>query len=225
MESRVVPLMKLLLAAGVVLALVAGGWALFLRSDSNHGNHLTIGALEDGVKFSDPKIAEEKVAFATRANFNALDITTAWAPGQTQPDPGELALLRGVADATQKADIHLLIAAYAAKARDAPMTDAQQDQYAQFMAGLARSLPSVDAFAVWNEPNLNGFWLYQFDDSGRDIAATAYEELLAKTYDALKGVNDELEIYGGNLPPRGFDDADSPRPTHSPTTFIRDIGK
>ena len=49
--------MKLLLAAGVVLALVAGGWALFLRSGEDSGNHLMIGALEDGVKFSDPKIA------------------------------------------------------------------------------------------------------------------------------------------------------------------------
>jgi hypothetical protein len=216
--------MKLLLAAGVVLALVAGGWALFLRSDQNHGNHLTIGALEDGVKWSDPKLADEKVAFATRANFNALDITTAWAPGQTQPDPGELALLRGVADATNKADIQLLITVYAARPRSAPMTPEQQDQYAQFMASLARSLPSVDGYAIWNEPNLNSFWLYQFDESGNDIAATAYEALLAKTYDALKAVNPKLKVYGGNLAPRGFDDADSPRPTHSPTQFIKDLG-
>jgi hypothetical protein len=216
--------MKLLLAAGVVLALVAGGWALFLRSDQNHGNHLAIGALEDGVKWSDPKLADEKVAFATRANFNALDITTAWAPGQTQPDPSELALLRGVADATNKADIQLLITVYAARPRSAPMTPEQQDQYAQFMASLARSLPSVDGYAVWNEPNLNSFWLYQFDESGNDIAATAYEALLAKTYDALKAVNPKLKVYGGNLAPRGFDDADSPRPTHSPTQFIKDLG-
>jgi len=216
--------MKLLLAAGVVLALVAGGWALFLRSDQNHGNHLAIGALEDGVKWSDPKLADEKVAFATRANFNALDITTAWAPGQTQPDPGELALLRGVADATNKADIQLLITVYAARPRSAPMTPEQQDQYAQFMASLARSLPSVDGYAIWNEPNLNSFWLYQFDESGNDIAATAYEALLAKTYDALKAVNPKLKVYGGNLAPRGFDDADSPRPTHSPTQFIKDLG-
>ena len=216
--------MKLLLAAGVVLALVAGGWALFLRSSQDQGNHLTIGALEDGVKFSDPKIAEEKVAFATRANFNALDITTAWATGQTQPDPGELAALRSVANATEQADIQLLITVYAARPRDAPMEDAQQDQYAQFMASLARSLPSVDGFAVWNEPNLNSFWLYQFDESGNDIAATAYEALLAKTYDALKAVDPKLKVYGGNLAPRGFDDADSPRPTHSPTQFIEDLG-
>ena len=91
------PLLKLLLAAGIVLALAAGGWALFLRSTDDHGKTLTIGALEDGVKYSDQTLAEEKVEFAEKANFNGLDITTAWSPGQTQPDPGELALLRGVA--------------------------------------------------------------------------------------------------------------------------------
>ena len=218
------PLLKLLLAAGIVLALAAGGWALFLRSTDESGKTLTIGALEDGVKYSDQTLAEEKVEFAEKANFDGLDITTAWSPGQTKPDPGELALLRGVADATQKAGIQLLITAYAAKPRFAPTTDEEQDNYAQYMANLARSLPSVDAFAVWNEPNLNGFWLDQFDESGNDIAATAYEALLAKTYDALKAVSPKLKIYGGNLAPRGFDDPDSSRPTHSPTQFIKDLG-
>ena len=218
------PLLKLLLAAGIVLALAAGGWALFLRSTDDHGKTLTIGALEDGVKYSDQTLAEQKVEFAEKANFDGLDITTAWSPGQTKPDAGELALLRGVADATQKAGIQLLITAYAAKPSFAPMTDEEQDNYAQYMASLARSLPSVDAFAVWNEPNLNGFWLDQFDESGNDIAATAYEALLAKTYDALKAVSPKLKVYGGNLAPRGFDDADSERPTHSPTQFIKDLG-
>jgi hypothetical protein len=216
--------MKLLLVAGVVLALAAGAWAVFLRSSADHGDKLTIGALEDGVKWSDPKLADEKVAFAKRANFNALDITTAWAPGQTQAVPAELALLRAVADATQKQDIDLLITVYAARPRSAPMTDEQQAQYAQFMASLARALPSVDGFAVWNEPNLNSFWLYQFGDTGDDIAAPAYEALLARTYDSLKAVSPKIKVYGGNLAPRGFDDAESSRPTHSPTTFIKDLG-
>ena len=190
---------------------------------------LTIGALEDGVKYSDQTLAEEQVEFAERADFDGLDITTAWTPGQTKPDPGELALLRGVADATQKAGIQLLITAYAAKPRFAPTTDEEQDNYAQYMASLARSLPSVDAFAVWNEPNLNGFWLDQFDESGNDIAATAYEALLAKTYDALKAVSPKLKIYGGNLAPRGFDDADPParrtRPRSSSRTWAPRIAR
>jgi hypothetical protein len=216
--------MKLLLAAGVVLALVAGGWALFLRADADNGNELTVGALEDGVKFAEPTIADQRVAFAKRAGLDALDITTVWAPGQTEPDPAELAVLRNVANATQSQGLQLLITVYAAKPRYAPMTDDEQQAYAQFMASVARSLPSVDGLAVWNEPNLNGFWLYQFGPDGNDIAAPAYEALLAKTYDALKAVDPNLEVYGGNLAPRGFDDADSPRPTHSPTQFIKDMG-
>ena len=70
-------------------------------------------------------------------------------------------------------------------------TDAQQDSYAGFMATLARDLPTVDGFAVWNEPNLNTFWLYQYDAAGKDIAAPAYTSLLARTYDALKAVSPE----------------------------------
>ena len=117
-----------------------------------------------------------------------------------------------------------MITAYAHRPRFAPVTDEEQQNYAAFMAALARELPTVRNFAVWNEPNLNGFWLPQFDEAGEGIAARDYTALLAKTYDALKAVNPKIEVYGGNLAPRGFDDAESPRPTHSPTTFIRDMG-
>jgi hypothetical protein len=213
----------LLLVVGIALALAAGGWALFLRT-GDKSDHITIGALEDAVKLPDPKLADERVAFVTRAGFNALNITTAWTPGQTQPDPGELEILRNVANAADRQHVQLLITAYAPKPRYAPTTDAQQTEYATFMATLARDLPTVDGFAVWNEPNLNTFWLRQYDASGKDIAASAYTSLLAKTYDSLKGVSEKVKVYGGNLAPRGFEDPESPRPTHSPTQFIKDMG-
>jgi hypothetical protein len=213
----------LLLVVVVALALAAGAWALFLRSDDG-GHRITVGVLEDAVKWPDAKTADDRVAFASRAGFSALNITTAWTPGQTQPDPGELQILRNVANAAQSHDLQLLVTVYATKPRYAPTTDAQQTQYANFMATLARDLPSVDGFAVWNEPNLNTFWLYQYDASGKDIAAPAYTSLLAKTYDSLKGVSQKIKVYGGNLAPRGFEDPESPRPTHSPTQFIKDMG-
>jgi hypothetical protein len=212
----------LLLAVVLALALAAGAWALFLRTD--HGHPITVGALEDAVKLPDPKLADERVALASRAGFDALNITTLWAPGQTQPDPAELRILRSVANATQTHNLQLLITVYAARPRYAPITDAQQETYSAFMATLARDLPTVDGFAIWNEPNLNTFWLVQYDAAGKDIAAPAYTSLLARTYDALKAVSPEIKVYGGNLAPRGFEDADSPRPTHSPTQFIRDMG-
>ena len=117
-----------------------------------------------------------------------------------------------------------VITAYALRPSLAPVSEDEQQNYAEFAATIARELPSLQGFAVWNEPNLNGFWLYQFDEAGEDIAARDYTALLAKTYDALKAVSPAIEVYGGNLAPRGFDDAESPRPTHSPTTFIRDMG-
>ena len=213
----------LLLVVVVALALAAGAWALFLRS-ADHGNRITVGVLEDAVKLPDPTLADDRVAFASRAGFNALNITTAWTPGQTQPDAGELQILHNVARATQSRNMQLLVTVYATKPRYAPTTDAQQTQYATFMATLARDVPSVDGFAVWNEPNLNTFWLYQYDASGKDIAAPAYTSLLGRTYDALKAVSTKIKVYGGNLAPRGFEDAESPRPTHSPTQFIKDMG-
>src|SRR4029453_2722717 len=98
MESRVVRIIRVpLLPILVALALAAGAWALFLHS-SDHGNPITVGALEDAVKWSDPKLADERVAFASRAGFNALNITTASTPGQTTPPPAERAILRHVAE-------------------------------------------------------------------------------------------------------------------------------
>ena len=93
--------MKVLLAAGLVLALVAGGWALFIRSSDDDGRGITVGALEDAVKWPDAKTADERVAFAGRAGLDALNITTLWTPGQTQPEPGELAILRNVSNAAR----------------------------------------------------------------------------------------------------------------------------
>ena len=215
---------KVLLAALAALVLAGGAWALFLRED-DAGRRIDVGALEDGVKLPEPELADQRVELAKQAGFNAHNVTSAWMPGQSQPDPGEVTLLRNVADALEKRNMKLLITSYALRPRDAPVTEEEQENYARFMASFARQLPSVKDFAVWNEPNLNGFWLHQFDEAGQDIAARDYTALLARTYDALKEVDSKIRVYGGNLAPRGFDDADSPRPTHSPTTFIRDMGQ
>jgi hypothetical protein len=77
---------------------------------------------------------------------------------------------------------------------------------------------------VGNEPNLNRFWLPQFDPEGGDVAAPAYLALLIEVYDAVKKADPELTVWGGALAPRGIDRPGTGRDTHSPTTFIRDLG-
>jgi len=215
---------RLVLAAALAVAVAVAAWAVFLRS-SDEGHPILVGALEDAVKQPDPGLADQRIALASRAEFNAHSVTTLWAPGLTEPDPAELAILRNVAAATERRRIRLMITAYASRPRDAPVTEDQQQQYATFMAALARGLPTVRDFAVWNEPNLNGFWLYQFDESGQDVAAPAYTSLLARSYDALKTVSPPIRVYGGSLAPRGDDNPDAPRHTQSPTSFIRSMGR
>ena len=51
-----------------------------------------------------------------------------------------------------------------------------------------------------------------------------YLALLAESYDALKAVSEEVNVIGGSLSARGSDDPAAARQTHSPTTFIRDLG-
>ena len=89
---------------------------------------------------------------------------------------------------------------------------------------MARAVPYARDFIVGNEPNLNRFWLPQFNEDGSNAAAPAYLSLLARTYDALKAVSPRIRVIGGALAPRGADNPNATSHAHSPTTFIRDLG-
>ena len=78
---------------------------------------------------------------------------------------------------------------------------------------------------VGNEPNTNLFWLPQFDSSGGDVAAGAFERLLATTYDAVKAARSNVQVIGAGLAPHGSDDPSGARQTHSPTRFLLDLGE
>jgi hypothetical protein len=77
---------------------------------------------------------------------------------------------------------------------------------------------------VDNEPNLSTFWRPQFGVAGSDLAARAYTDLLARSYDAVKAARPAVQVLGGAVSPRGADRPGGSRPTHSPTAFIRDLG-
>jgi hypothetical protein len=64
----------------------------------------------------------------------------------------------------------------------------------------------------------------QVGAGGQDVAASAYLDMLARTYDALKAVSKNIEVIGGALAPRGSDRPGTKRDTHSPTRFIEDLG-
>src|SRR5207302_365717 len=87
----------------------------------------------------------------------------------------------------------------------------EREEFAQFAAGVVRAVPSVYGVIVGNEPNLSTFWKPQFGAGGSDAAARAYENLLARTYDALKDVSSSVRAIGVAASPRGA--AARPRPS------------
>lgn len=149
-------------------------------------------------------------------------VSAVWEPGV--PAPALVPPLRRAVDAAVANEIEPVISVYQLSSHT-PLDPSTRSEFAQFAATLARSLPKVRTMIVGNEPNLNLFWLPQFDADGGDAAATAYEALLAETYDALKAVDADLTIVGGALAPRGSDDPSASRQTHSPTQFILDLGR
>jgi len=148
-----------------------------------------------------------------------------WAPGQREPSATDLTELRNAGDAARAAGVRPLVIVQHEGSRTTPRTPSLREEFAAYAASLARQLPDFRDFIIGNEPNLNRFWLPQFGPTGEDVAARDYLMLLAEVYDALKGVSKRIRVIGGALAPRGGDDPDASRHTHSPTQFIKDLGR
>jgi hypothetical protein len=206
-------------------AIVGGGAAVGCGLPASSQDEPVLGVWEYFVRDPDPATAETKMKDTTAAGFRAAITNSFWAPGQREPSPQELAELRNAASAAEKADVRPLLIVQNVGSRTTPTTGEMRADFAAYAASLARQLPAYRDFIIGNEPNLNRFWLPQFGPNGENVAARDYLALLVECYDALKAVSDEIRVIGGALAPRGGDDPEASRHTHSPTQFIRDLGQ
>jgi hypothetical protein len=188
-------------------------------------NPMLVGAAEDSSKNIDPVVSQAKMSLARLAGLNAIRLTTIWKPGETAVGPTELAVLQNSANAADLNGIRIVLSMYQWGGATTPRTPDARLQFAMWAQSLARGLPAVRDFIVGNEPNLNRFWWPQFGPKGIDVAARDYERLLAQSYDALTAVDPKVNVIGGAVSPHGGDDPTARRKTHSPTTFIPDLGR
>lgn len=158
------------------------------------------------------------------AGFSAIRVTSQWLPGQIAPPEAELQILRNVAAAAQLTGVRVYLSVYPPGSRSTPLTPEAREEFAAYLTVLAQQLPAIDDVVVGNEPNLNRFWLPQFNPDGTDAAAPAYLALLARSYDVLKAVDPAVRVWGGALAPRGVDRPGTGRDTHSPVAFLKDLG-
>jgi len=193
-------------------------------SGSPRGQSFVVGSVDDALAQQDPSFAQSQVDRSRAAGFDAAIVSATWSPGQREPAASTLAVLHNVARATTKAHMQLWIMVWHGLGRFTPRDTGERADFAAYAAAVVRALPEVKAVIVGNEPNLSTFWNPQFEPDGGDAAATAYEDLLGRSYDAIKAARSDVLVVGGAVSPRGADRPEGSRPTHSPTRFIADLG-
>jgi hypothetical protein len=212
--------MRFPLAAAAVAAVVL----LVAPAAYPAGPSLIVGAAEDDVKAGSLAEAKARLDLLRLAGLQAVRVTAIWDPADPHPAAGELLALNNLTAAAKLDAIDVFVSVYNFGSRTTPLTDEQQASFANYAAELARGVPDLQNFIIGNEPNLNRFWLPQFNLDGTDAAAPAYLSLLARTYTALKTVDSTIKVFGGAISPRGIDRPGTGRDTHSPTVFIQDLG-
>ena len=179
-------------SAGILLVVVALAAVLAGCGTSREKASFPIGV---GVASSEPETAADG-GQRFFASLHALRMTTA-----------RLVLYRGnprLREGLRRAVIHASGIDVSVVLLDHPRairTGGDVAAFADWAAGVARDLPAVRRFVVWNEPNTRAFWR---GSPGR------YAELLSATYRALKAVDPELRVSGLGLSPR-----------HRPLVFLR----
>jgi hypothetical protein len=183
------------------------------------------GAAEDHAKSVDPMVAKAKMDLAQLAGFDAVRLTAIWRPGLTELRGIELAELENAIVAADLNGIRVIVSVYHQGSRTTPVRIADRKEFAAFTAWIAEEFPSVKDFIIGNEPNLNRFWMPQFNRKGTSASPAAYTGLLALVYDELKAISWDIRVIGGSVSPRGQDNPKSKRHTHSPYRFILEMGK
>jgi hypothetical protein len=208
-----------------LLAAAAAATVLLVAPAARAGGpSLIVGAAEDDVKAGTLAEAKAKLDLLKVAGLGAVRVTSIWDPANPEPSQNEVTALNNLIDAAKLDGLQVFASVYNFGSRTTPLSADDQASFANHAAELARKVPDLQNFIVGNEPNLNRFWLPQFNADGSDAAAPAYLSLLARTYAALKGVDPTIRVLGGAISPRGIDRPGTGRDTHSPTVFIQDLG-
>ena len=150
------------------------------------GPAMMVGAAEDVGKAADYDFAQASMDQAKLAGLDTIRITQTWTKGQTTLGAIDDLTLGNAIKAAQFTGVRVVLSLYPFGSSVTPLTDQDRADFAAFTTDVAQRYPFVHDFIVGNEPNLNRFWMPQFNADGTDAAAPAYEQLLATTYDALK---------------------------------------
>jgi hypothetical protein len=173
------------------------------------------GVADDASKYADDGGAWF-YGMLTGANLTENRWTLAWDPSNpTAID--ELPFVQRAAPIAEAAGIHIVLVLYSQKG-----SLHNPNGFCNWAAIVANTVKQwgIHDYTVWNEPNTRLYWTPQKNSQGQDVAAPAYERLLAKCYDALHAADPDARVIGMGLSPRASTDDST-----EPLIFLRDVGK
>jgi len=203
----------LLLCACAVLACTAAGAA---RAG------LDVGVTEDAGKTADGGVSFFSTLNDVGLKVNRVSIN--WDAANPTTIGGQAEIAAWLPQA-QAAGTRIIFAVSPQSANGLTKPPGTPAQFAAFVAQLATTFPTVKDYVIGNEPNQPYFWVPQYSDAGKPLAAAQYLPVLAASYDALKAVDPTINVIGIGLSPRGNDQRfGKGTRSRSPVRFLNDLG-
>jgi LysM repeat protein len=135
-------------------------------------------------------------------------VRVSWRDMQSDPTSINYAELDTIVDGLEFAGLDILLTVTDAPdwARSSTVENGPPDNfgdYATFVGTLAaRYAGRVDAYEIWNEPNLRREW----NNPNHSISADSYAEMLLGAYLAVKAADPAATVVSAGLAPTGFND-------------------
>lgn len=205
---------RVVAAAALLAALLAG---------ASSSRAADIGANDDTGKYL-PDSGASLYGDMAALGLKQIVLTTRFKPSDALTIQDKDLLDRTV-PAALAAGLRVVLAVYPYPPREIESGLATPALFAGYVGSVATAFPGVTRFVIGNEPNQPAFWRPQFDRRGANASAAAFGPFLAAAYDALKGLNPEIEVVGVGLSPRGNDRPNARNNiSTSPIRFLRALG-
>jgi len=203
----------------LTFCLVLAGCLAALAGTAARGAGTAVSPINWGVADDASKYADDGgvwfYSMLKGASLTENRWTLAWDP--TNPTAiDELPFLQRAAPLAEAAGIHVVLVLYSQKG-----SLHNSDEFCAWAGTVATTASQwgIHDFTVWNEPNTRLYWTPQKNSRGADVAAPAYEALLAKCYDSIHAADPFARVIGMGLSPRA-----STNQSTEPLIFLRDVG-
>jgi hypothetical protein len=184
-------------------------------------------ALDVGVTEDAGKAGDGASFFATLgdAGLTVNRISVNWDPAAPTTIAGQAEIEQWLPQA-QVSGTRIIFAVAPHDAKDFRDTPDATTKFVAFVQKVAQTFPTVKDYVIGNEPNQPHFWVPQYSDAGKPLAAAQYLPALAGSYDALKAVDPTINVIGVGLSPRGNDLGHGKKTrSRSPVRFLDDLGR